>query len=165
MEDLVRRLKALDAYPKVNEDFFTRTFSGGVITVLASLAMGLLFLSELRASGAPPAPPAPRVHPCVSEAGRGNHAGWGRDGGGLYPPRLLASGVETVPNMRAALDPCLVSVGRAFGLRFSFGETSVAPSVRGWRVGAGWSGSRRVGCWYIAGGCVEVWMDRWTRTA
>ena len=53
MEDLARRLKALDAYPKVNEDFFTRTFSGGVITVLASLAMGLLFLSELRASGAP----------------------------------------------------------------------------------------------------------------
>ena len=82
MEDLVRRLKALDAYPKVNEDFFTRTFSGGVITVLASLAMGLLFLSELRASGAPPAPPAPRVHPCVSEAGRGNHAGWVGPGGG-----------------------------------------------------------------------------------
>ena len=82
MEDLVRRLKALDAYPKVNEDFFTRTFSGGVITVLASLAMGLLFLSELRASGAPPAPPAPRVHPLRLRGRAGEPRRVGRDGGG-----------------------------------------------------------------------------------
>ena len=41
-----RRLRQLDAYPKVNEDFFTRTLSGGVITIAASLCMLVLFLSE-----------------------------------------------------------------------------------------------------------------------
>ena len=81
MEDLVRRLKALDAYPKVNEDFFTRTFSGGVITVLASLAMGLLFLSELRASGAPPAPPAGPSLRLRGRAGEPRRVGEGRGRG------------------------------------------------------------------------------------
>ena len=32
----------------MNEDFFTRTLSGGVITIVASVLMSLLFLSELR---------------------------------------------------------------------------------------------------------------------
>ncbi len=61
-------LRRLDAYPKarrialrcrstrsraarrqINEDFFTRTASGGVVTLVASVFMILLFLSELRA--------------------------------------------------------------------------------------------------------------------
>lgn len=42
------KLKMLDAYPKVNEDFFTKTMSGGVITIVSSVIMVLLFLSELR---------------------------------------------------------------------------------------------------------------------
>eukprot|EP00198_Chlamydomonas_reinhardtii_P004228 XP_001693564.1 predicted protein [Chlamydomonas reinhardtii] len=42
------KLKALDAYPKINEDFFTKTMSGGIITIVSSVVMVLLFLSELR---------------------------------------------------------------------------------------------------------------------
>lgn len=45
---LLSKIKALDAYPKINEDFFTKTMSGGVITIAASLVMVLLFFSELR---------------------------------------------------------------------------------------------------------------------
>jgi hypothetical protein len=45
---LFGRLKLLDAYPKINEDFFTRTASGGLVTLIASCCMLLLFLSELR---------------------------------------------------------------------------------------------------------------------
>jgi hypothetical protein len=48
---LVSRLKALDAYPKINEDFFTRTLSGGIITIVSSVIMLLLFISELRKCG------------------------------------------------------------------------------------------------------------------
>ena len=33
------KLKALDAYPKINEDFFTKTMSGGVITIVASVVV------------------------------------------------------------------------------------------------------------------------------
>ena len=47
MDGVLGKLKNLDAYPKVNEDFFTRTFSGGVITVVSSIVMLCLFLSEL----------------------------------------------------------------------------------------------------------------------
>ena len=43
------RFRALDSFQKVNEDFFTRTASGGVVTLVASCCMLLLFLSELRA--------------------------------------------------------------------------------------------------------------------
>eukprot|EP01025_Chloroclados_australasicus_P049965 TRINITY_DN5709_c1_g1_i3.p1 TRINITY_DN5709_c1_g1~~TRINITY_DN5709_c1_g1_i3.p1 ORF type:complete len:389 (+),score=29.63 TRINITY_DN5709_c1_g1_i3:271-1437(+) len=46
--DLWGKLKRLDAYPKINEDFFTRTLSGGVITLVASTIMILLFISEFR---------------------------------------------------------------------------------------------------------------------
>lgn len=41
-------LSALDAFPKVNEDFFKKTMSGGVITVITCLLMGILFLGELQ---------------------------------------------------------------------------------------------------------------------
>jgi len=41
-------LKALDAFPKVNEDFFQRTMSGGIITIVASVFMFILFMSEVR---------------------------------------------------------------------------------------------------------------------
>lgn len=41
-------LSALDAFPKVNEDFFKKTMSGGVITIFTCLLMSLLFFSELR---------------------------------------------------------------------------------------------------------------------
>ena len=44
---LAARIKSLDAYPKVNEDFHQRTLSGGVITLGSSLVMLALFLSEL----------------------------------------------------------------------------------------------------------------------
>ena len=47
MNGILSKLKNLDAYPKVNEDFFTRTYSGGVITVVSSLVMLCLFISEL----------------------------------------------------------------------------------------------------------------------
>lgn len=39
-------LRSLDAFPKVNEDFFQKTMSGGIITVVAYAFMVLLFLSE-----------------------------------------------------------------------------------------------------------------------
>lgn len=42
----MQKLRNLDAYPKINEDFFSRTLSGGVITLLSSLIMLFLFLSE-----------------------------------------------------------------------------------------------------------------------
>ena len=47
MEGFVSKLKNLDAYPKVNEDFFQRTLSGGIITIGSSIIMLCLFLSEL----------------------------------------------------------------------------------------------------------------------
>jgi len=42
------KLRNLDAYPKINEDFYSRTLSGGVITLASSIIMLLLFFSELR---------------------------------------------------------------------------------------------------------------------
>lgn len=47
MASVLGKLKVLDAYPKINEDFFTKTLSGGVITVASSIIMVLLFMSEL----------------------------------------------------------------------------------------------------------------------
>eukprot|EP01018_Ginkgo_biloba_P038298 Gb_08540 [translate_table: standard] len=38
---------SLDAYPKINEDFYSRTLSGGVITIVSSVVMVLLFFTEL----------------------------------------------------------------------------------------------------------------------
>uniref|UniRef100_A0A7N1A355 Endoplasmic reticulum-Golgi intermediate compartment protein 3 n=2 Tax=Kalanchoe fedtschenkoi TaxID=63787 RepID=A0A7N1A355_KALFE len=48
MDNLISKLRNLDAYPKINEDFYSRTLSGGVITIASSLIMLLLFISELR---------------------------------------------------------------------------------------------------------------------
>lgn len=47
MDGVFSRLRNLDAYPKVNEDFYSRTLSGGVITLASSIVMLLLFFSEL----------------------------------------------------------------------------------------------------------------------
>ncbi|TKW01485.1 hypothetical protein SEVIR_8G184266v4 [Setaria viridis] len=46
--ELWSKLRNLDAYPKVNEDFYSRTLSGGLITILSSLAILLLLFSEIR---------------------------------------------------------------------------------------------------------------------
>lgn len=45
--EIVSKLRNLDAYPKVNEDFYSRTLSGGLITILSSVAIVFLFLSEI----------------------------------------------------------------------------------------------------------------------
>eukprot|EP00250_Pteridium_aquilinum_P003513 c13825_g1_i2 orf=635-1795(-) len=42
------RIRQLDAFPKVNEDFYRRSLSGGIITLISSVVMLLLFLTELR---------------------------------------------------------------------------------------------------------------------
>lgn len=47
MDKVFSKVKNLDAYPKINEDFYSRTLSGGVITLVSSIAMLLLFFSEL----------------------------------------------------------------------------------------------------------------------
>lgn len=41
------KLKKLDLFPKVNDDFYQRTASGGIITIGSSLIMAALFFSEL----------------------------------------------------------------------------------------------------------------------
>ncbi|XP_068661424.1 uncharacterized protein [Aristolochia californica] len=46
--EILNKLRNLDAYPKVNEDFYSRTLSGGLITVLSSIVMLFLFISEFR---------------------------------------------------------------------------------------------------------------------
>ncbi|KAK3423654.1 endoplasmic reticulum-Golgi intermediate compartment protein 3 [Eucalyptus grandis] len=48
MDGVFGKLRNLDAYPKINEDFYSRTLSGGVITLVSSVVMALLFISELR---------------------------------------------------------------------------------------------------------------------
>ncbi|CAN6899206.1 unnamed protein product [Brassica oleracea var. botrytis] len=48
MAGILNKLRNLDAYPKINEDFYSRTLSGGVITLVSSVVMFLLFFSELR---------------------------------------------------------------------------------------------------------------------
>jgi hypothetical protein len=37
------RLQQLDQYPKINEDFYSRMLPGGVITIVSSILMVLLF--------------------------------------------------------------------------------------------------------------------------
>ncbi|KAG9459207.1 hypothetical protein H6P81_003715 [Aristolochia fimbriata] len=46
--EILNKLRNLDAYPKVNEDFYSRTLSGGVITLVSSIVMIFLFISEFR---------------------------------------------------------------------------------------------------------------------
>ncbi|XP_076959576.1 uncharacterized protein LOC143635700 [Bidens hawaiensis] len=48
MAMIVRKVKNLDVYPKVNQDFYSRTLSGGIVTLASSIAMLLLIISELR---------------------------------------------------------------------------------------------------------------------
>lgn len=48
MDRMYNKLRNLDAYPKVNEDFYNRSLSGGVITLLSSFFIGLLVISEFR---------------------------------------------------------------------------------------------------------------------
>ncbi|KAK8476257.1 hypothetical protein V6N11_017817 [Hibiscus sabdariffa] len=48
MAGMMNKLKKLDVYPKINEDFYRRTVSGGIITLVSSVVMFLLFFSELR---------------------------------------------------------------------------------------------------------------------
>ncbi|CAN6346381.1 unnamed protein product [Urochloa humidicola] len=48
MDGFLQKLKRLDAYPKVNEDFYKRTLSGGVVTLVAAVVMLLLFISETK---------------------------------------------------------------------------------------------------------------------
>lgn len=48
MDGFISKIRSLDAYPKINEDFYSRTLSGGVITLASSIIMTLLFISELR---------------------------------------------------------------------------------------------------------------------
>ncbi|KAJ3682992.1 hypothetical protein LUZ60_013219 [Juncus effusus] len=46
--EILGKLKNLDAYPKVNEDFYNRSLSGGLITIFSAVAILFLFLSEIR---------------------------------------------------------------------------------------------------------------------
>ncbi|KAK2663511.1 hypothetical protein Ddye_002085 [Dipteronia dyeriana] len=46
MSSILNKLRNLDAYPKINEDFYSRTLSGGLITLVSSLVMLFLFFSE-----------------------------------------------------------------------------------------------------------------------
>lgn len=46
MGGFLNKLKNLDAYPKINEDFYKRTLSGGIITAISGLVILLLFISE-----------------------------------------------------------------------------------------------------------------------
>lgn len=46
MDKVMDRVRKLDAYPKINEDFYKRTVSGGLITLVSSTFMLVLFLSE-----------------------------------------------------------------------------------------------------------------------
>ncbi|CAL0317875.1 unnamed protein product [Lupinus luteus] len=47
MSGIFNKFRNLDAYPKINDDFYSRTLSGGIITIASSFVMLLLFLSEL----------------------------------------------------------------------------------------------------------------------
>ena len=47
MDKVFSKLRNLDAYPKVNEDFYSRTLAGGVVTVVSAAVMLFLFFSEL----------------------------------------------------------------------------------------------------------------------
>lgn len=48
MDKVYSKLRNLDAYPKINEDFYSRTLSGGVVTIASSILIALLFISEFR---------------------------------------------------------------------------------------------------------------------
>ncbi|CAM6128329.1 unnamed protein product [Calypogeia fissa] len=43
----LNKLRQLDAFPKVNEDFYSRTLSGGIITIVSTVLIVALFITEL----------------------------------------------------------------------------------------------------------------------
>lgn len=45
---VLNKFRQLDAYPKINEDFYKRTLAGGFITIISTFFMILLFSNELR---------------------------------------------------------------------------------------------------------------------
>ncbi|CAG0880914.1 unnamed protein product [Cyprideis torosa] len=45
--DVLEKLRRLDAYPKTIEDFRIRTFGGATVTLVSAIVMALLFVSEL----------------------------------------------------------------------------------------------------------------------
>ncbi|KAH8514643.1 hypothetical protein H0E87_007461 [Populus deltoides] len=47
MDRIYQKVRNLDAYPKINEDFYSRTLSGGLITLISSVLILFLFFSEL----------------------------------------------------------------------------------------------------------------------
>eukprot|EP00892_Ulva_mutabilis_P010957 jgi/Ulvmu1/8233/UM041_0043.1 len=47
MQSIFKRLKAIDAFPKIQDDFYSKTMSGGVITIVCALLMLVLFFTEL----------------------------------------------------------------------------------------------------------------------
>ncbi|XP_042063587.1 endoplasmic reticulum-Golgi intermediate compartment protein 3-like isoform X1 [Salvia splendens] len=46
MDRMFNKLRNLDAYPKVNEDFYSRSLSGGVISLVSSFFIAMLVISE-----------------------------------------------------------------------------------------------------------------------
>ncbi|GFQ01433.1 endoplasmic reticulum-golgi intermediate compartment protein 3 [Phtheirospermum japonicum] len=48
MDRTYNKLRNLDAYPKINENFYSCTLSGGVITLTSFIIIALLFISEFR---------------------------------------------------------------------------------------------------------------------
>lgn len=54
MDKFLHKLRNLDAYPKINEDFHSRTLSGGIITVVSAAVMLFLLFSELSMISDPP---------------------------------------------------------------------------------------------------------------
>ncbi|EPS58242.1 hypothetical protein M569_16573, partial [Genlisea aurea] len=47
MESIFGKFRRFDVNPKINEDFYSRTLSGGAITLASSIIMVLLVISEL----------------------------------------------------------------------------------------------------------------------
>lgn len=45
--EVFNKLRNLDAYPKINEDFYSRTLSGGLVTILSTVVIFFLFVSEI----------------------------------------------------------------------------------------------------------------------
>ncbi|CAE1330597.1 ERGIC3 [Acanthosepion pharaonis] len=45
--DLINRLRQFDAYPKTLEDFRIKTYAGAIVTLVSSIFMFILFVSEL----------------------------------------------------------------------------------------------------------------------
>ncbi|KAJ6808690.1 endoplasmic reticulum-Golgi intermediate compartment protein 3-like [Iris pallida] len=45
--EVLGKLRNLDAYPKINEDFYSRTLSGGIITIASTIVIFFLFISEI----------------------------------------------------------------------------------------------------------------------